>query len=99
MRLEAPLVLGVAMSASAMWSVTYYTTPHFSDAVKEAGGLQAGCRTLDSGTGSVTVSTDIENNITLSTDSSCNPPYEDAAPSEVTDYCVKACGISLQTHY
>ncbi|KAJ5507060.1 hypothetical protein N7527_009203 [Penicillium freii] len=46
--------------------------------------------TLDSGTESVKISTDSGNNITLSTDGSCNHPYEDTIPSEVTDRCVNA---------
>lgn len=90
MRLETPFALGLAIPASALWSVTYYTTPHCSGAGKEVGGFEAGCQTLDSGTESVKASTDSGNNITLSTDGSCNHPYEDTIPSEVTDRCVNA---------
>ncbi|KAJ5593552.1 hypothetical protein N7537_010456 [Penicillium hordei] len=90
MRLETPFVLGLAMSASALWSVTYYATPHCSGAGKEVGGFEAGCQTLDNGTESVKISTDSGNNITLSTDSNCNHPYDDTIPSDATDRCVNA---------
>ena len=90
MRFDIPFVLGLATSASALWSVTYYTTTDCSGAGKEVGGFEAGCQTLESDTKSVMVSTDSGNNITLSTSSNCNTPYEDAIPSEVTDCCVNA---------
>jgi hypothetical protein len=44
------------------------------------------------------VSTDDGNNITLSTDSNCNIPYEDTIPSEVTDRCVNAAIRSFLSH-
>ncbi|CRL19381.1 hypothetical protein DTO013E5_7816 [Penicillium roqueforti] len=90
MRFETPFVLRLATSASALWSVTYYSTIDCSGAGKEVGGFEAGCQTLGTGTESVKVSTDSGNNITLSTSCNCNPPYEDVIPSEVTDLCVNA---------
>lgn len=90
MRLDTPFVLGLATSASALWSITYYTTTDCSGAGKEVGGFETGCQTLDTGTESVKVSTDDGNNITLSTDSNCNTPYDDTVPSEVTGRCVNA---------
>jgi hypothetical protein len=88
MRLNLPHILGIATSASALWSVTYYTASDCSGPGKEVGGFKAGCQTLEAGTESVMVSTDSGNNITLSTDINCNTPYEDTIPSEVTDRCV-----------
>lgn len=90
MRFETPFVLGLTTSASALWSVTYYTTTDCSGAGKKVRGFEAGCQTLGSGTESVKLSTDSGNNITLSMRSSCNPPYEDIIPSEVTERCVNA---------
>ncbi|CAG8305176.1 unnamed protein product [Penicillium salamii] len=90
MRLETPFVLGLATSASALWSVTYYSTIDCSNAGKEVRGFEAGCQTLGTGTESVKVSTDSGNNIILSTSSNCNPPYEDVIPNKVTDRCINA---------
>lgn len=90
MRLKLSLVLGIATSASALWSVTYYTASDCSGAGKEIGGFEAGCQTLEAGTRSVMVSTDNGNNITLSTGINCSSPYEDPIPSEVTGRCVNA---------
>ncbi|KAJ6081467.1 hypothetical protein N7499_006341 [Penicillium canescens] len=90
MRFDTTFVIGLATSASALWSVTYYTTTDCSGAGKEVGGFEAGCQALETDTESVMVSTDSGNNITLSTSSSCNTPYEDAIPSEVTDRCINA---------
>ncbi|KAJ5932773.1 hypothetical protein N7516_007262 [Penicillium verrucosum] len=77
MHLKTPFALGLAMPASALWSVTYYTTPHCSGAGKEVGGFER-CQTLDSGTESVKIFTDSGNNITLGTDG-CNHPYGDVS--------------------
>ncbi|CAG8073743.1 unnamed protein product [Penicillium nalgiovense] len=90
MRLEPPFVLGLATSASSLWSVTYYTATDCSGAGKELGGYEAGCWTLGTGTESVKVSTDSGNNITLSTDSNCGPRYENSIQNGVTDHCVNA---------
>ncbi|KAJ6065842.1 hypothetical protein N7444_001495 [Penicillium canescens] len=89
MRLDMPLVLGLATSVSALWSVTYYTTSHCSGAGKAVGGFEAGCQTLDTDTESVRVSTDDGNNVTLSTDTNCNTPYG-GIPSGVTGHCFNA---------
>ncbi|KAF9238185.1 hypothetical protein DTO027I6_7852 [Penicillium roqueforti] len=90
MRLDLPFVLGIATSSSALWSVTYYTAIDCSGPGKEIGGFEAGCRTLETGTNSVMVSTDDGNNITLSTGINCDSPYEDLILNEVTDRCVNA---------
>jgi hypothetical protein len=90
MRLKTPFVLGLATSASALWSVTYYTTTDCSGVGKEVGGFEAGCQTLGTGTESVKVSTDSGSNIALSTSSNCNPSCEHIIPSEVADRCVNA---------
>lgn len=95
MRLETPVILGLAASASALWSVTYYTTTDCSGVGKEVGGYEAGCWNLEDGTESVMVSTDSGNNITLSTGSNCNAPYGDEIPSGVTDLCVNAAICSF----
>ncbi|KAJ6003712.1 hypothetical protein N7522_006404 [Penicillium canescens] len=89
MRLDTPLVLGLATSVSALWSITYYTTADCSGAGKEVGGFEAGCQTLDTDTESVVVFTDDGNNVTLSTDTNCNTPYE-VILSDVTCHCVNA---------
>jgi hypothetical protein len=85
MRLNLPHILRIATSASALWSVTYYTASNCLGPGKEVRGFKARCQTLEAGTESVIVSTDSGNNITLSTDINYNTPYEDTIPSEVTD--------------
>ncbi|KAJ6009421.1 hypothetical protein N7522_004437, partial [Penicillium canescens] len=77
----------VATSASALWLVTYYTG---REPGKEIQGFETRCQTIGTGTEPVMVSTYSGNNITLSTDTNCNTPYEDTIPSEVTDRCVNA---------
>ena len=99
MRLETPVILGLAASASALWSVTYYTATDCSGVGKEVGGYEAGCWTLEDDTESVMVATDSGNNITLSTGSNCNAPYGDEIPSGVTDLCVNAATDALEISF
>ena len=98
MRFGTPFILGLAPSASALWSVTYYTTTDCAGAGKEVGGFEAGCWTLENGTESVIVSTDSSNNITLSTGSNYNPRYEDNIPSGVTDRYINAAICSFLSY-
>jgi hypothetical protein len=44
MRLDTPFVLGLATSASALWSITYYTTTDCSGAGKGVGVSKLGAR-------------------------------------------------------
>jgi hypothetical protein len=88
MHFNLPLILGIVASASALWSVTYYTVSDCLGPGKEVRGFEARCQTLEAGTTSVMVSTDSGNNITLSKDINYNAPYKDIIPGEVTDHYV-----------